>query len=64
MESTDPAGDEALNKTIYRLREELLAEYAAVMVRALQAEGGVQTLDEFEKIQERVMDVLRGRIVL
>ena len=45
----------------HQLREELLAEYADIMLLALRKEAGVfLTADEFYKAKEKVMDALKG----
>jgi hypothetical protein len=46
---------------IHRLREELLSEYADVMLLALRKEAGViLTTEEFCKAKEKVMDAIKG----
>jgi hypothetical protein len=45
----------------HQLREELLAEYADIMLLALRKEAGVFLLtDDYYKAKERVMDALKG----
>jgi hypothetical protein len=45
----------------HRLREQLLEEYAEIMLIALRKEAGVfLSTDEFYKAKDRVMDALKG----
>ena len=45
----------------FRLREELLDEYAEIMLIALRKQAGVFLgTDDFHKAKEKIMDALKG----
>ena len=51
----------SMSDRAYQLREELLAEYADIMLLALRKEAGVFLgTDEYYKAKEKVMDALKG----
>ena len=51
----------ALTNRAYQLRENLLDEYAEIMLIALRKEAGVfLSTDDFYKAKERLMDAIKG----
>lgn len=50
-----------MTSRVMQLKEELLAEYADIMLLALRKEAGLfLSVDDFYKAKEKIMDALRG----